>query len=300
MGRPLRSPEGGFLFRRTRTLLAAAALAALAAGCGASVVPQIMNDSARVPLARKLLDKHDYTLAADVLEGYARVGAGNADIDQVVYLLGVVRLRQHDWVAAQTQFERILRDYPESDSASAASYRLGEAYFGQSRAFDFDQEFTLKALAQWDGFIKSSPDHPFAPDAQVKIAKCRERLAHKLWRTGDVYVKQQLYAPARFYFTSIVQDYSDTPIYGDALIGKAITDARLGQKDSALVVLRGLEKDFKGKPLGIAANKWRLRVEKWPAAGYQGHQHNKPVEPAAPPPQLPSSPSSSGGISGTP
>lgn len=286
------------MFRRTRILFASAVLAALAAGCGASVVPQIMNDSERVPLARKLLDKRDYTLAADVLEGYTRVGAGNADIDQAVYLLGVVRLKQRDWIAAQTQFERVLRDYPESDSASAASYRLGEAYFGQSREFDFDQEFTLKALAQWDGFVKSSPDHPFVPSAEAQIAKCRVRLARKLWRTGDVYFKQQLYAPARFYFLSVVTDYSDTPIYGDALLGKALADARLGQKDSALVVLRGLEQEFKGKELGHAATKWRLRVEKWPAAGTKEAERHRPVEPAAPPPQLPSTPSS-GGLSGS-
>jgi hypothetical protein len=99
---------------------------------------------------------------------------------------------------------------------------------------------------------------------------------------------------------NVITDYSDTPMYGDALIGKAISDARLGKKDSALVVLRGLEQEFKGKELGTAAGKWRLKVEKWPATGYQARQGHKPVEPAAPPPQLPSAPSSTGGISGTP
>lgn len=287
------------MFRRTRTVLAAAAFAALVAGCGAAVVPQIMNDSERVPLARRLFEKRDYVLAAQVLDAYTKSGAGNADIDQAFYLLGVVQLRQKEWASAQTQFERVLRDYPESDSAAAASFRLGEALYGQSRDFDFDQEFTLKALAQWDGFVKSAPEHPFAADAQARIGQCRARLARKLWRTGDVYFKQALYEPAKRYFRSVLDEYADTPVYGDAVLGMALTDARLGQKDSALTVLRGIEQEFAGKPLGVQAAKWRARVEKWPAEGDRRRRGHKMVEPTQAP-QLPVGPSTPGGISGRP
>jgi outer membrane protein assembly factor BamD len=298
-GRPLRSPEGGFLLHRVRAPLAIAALAALLAGCGASVVPQIMNDSSRVPLARKLYEKHDYALAVDVLSAYAQAGAGNADIDQAIYLLGLTYLGQRDWASAQVQFERVLRDYPESDSAAAASYRLGEAMFGQSRSSDFDQEYTLKALAQWEQFVKGSPDHPFVPDANERIAQCRARLARKLWRTGDVYYKQAYYEPAKRYFQSVIDEYADTPVYGDALIGMAMTNARLGMKDSALAVLRGLEEEFKGKPLGDQAAQVRAKVQHWPAEGDRRRHRNRPVEaPAAP--QLPTAPTTTGGISGAP
>jgi len=297
--RPIRSPEGGFLPRRLRTAFAGAAFLAALAGCGASVLPQVMNDSARVPLARQLLDKGDAVLASEVLKSYAQSGAGNADIDQAVYLLGVADLRLHDWAMAQSQFERILREYPESDSASAASYRLGEALFGQSRPADFDQEYTLKALAQWQAFVQQYPDHPFVPEADAKIAECRTRLARKLWRNGDVYRKQELYEPAQFYFKAVIDEYSDTPIYGDALIGLALTDARLGRKDTALVVLRSLAKKFEGQKLGEEAGKWAERVQKWPAEGAHRRRGHKMVEPEQTP-QLPTSPSTTGGISGTP
>lgn len=185
--------------------------AALLAGCGAAVVPQIMNDASRLPLARQLYDKGDYTLAAQVLSSYAQSGAGNADIDEAVYLLGLTYLRQRDWANAQVQFERVLREYPESDSASSASYQLGEALFGQSRKSDFDQEFTLKALGQWQEFEKSWPASPYTSLARERIGECRARLARKLWRTGDLYLKQAYYAPAKLYFRSVIEQYSDTP-----------------------------------------------------------------------------------------
>lgn len=286
------------MLHRLRPALAAAALAALVAGCGAHVVPQIMNDASRVPLARQLFERGDYSLAAEVLTAYAQSGAGNADIDQAVYLLGLTYLRQRDWPNAQVQFERILRDYPESDSASASSFRLGEALYGQSRKSDFDQEFTLKALGQWQEFARAWPEHPWAGEAASRIASCRTRLARKLWRTGNLYLKQSYYEPAKVYFGDVLREYADTPVYGEALIGMALADARLGRKDTALVVLRGLEAEFAGKPLGEQAAKWRAKVEKWPAEGDTRRRRHKSIEPSQPP--APVTPSTTGGITGTP
>lgn len=286
------------MLRRLRPALAAAALAALAAGCGAAVVPQIMNDSARVPLARQLYERGDYSLAAEVLTAYAQSGAGNADIDEAIYLLGLTYLGQKDWPNAQAQFERVLRDYPESDSASSASFRLGEALFGQSRKPDFDQEFTLKALGQWQEFSRSWPEHPWAGDAAARIGACRTRLARKLWRSGDLYLKQAYYEPAKVYFADVLREYADTPVYGDALIGMALADARLGRKDTALAVLRGLEAEFAGRPLGEQAAKWRAKVEKWPAEGDTRRRRHKTIEPSPAP--APVTPSTSSGITGTP
>ena len=263
---------------RVRAALAAAALALLAAGCGAGIVPQIHTDSERVPTARRLYGQGDYAIAVDLLNEYSTKGAGNADIDQAVYLLGLAYMKQKEWSSAQTQFERILREYPESDSAAAAGYRLGEALFGQARGPDFDQEYTLKALAQWENFVKGSPADPFADAARQGIGQCRTRLARKLWRSGDLYVKLKLYEPARRYFRGVLDDYSDTVVYGDAIIGMAMTDARLGRKDSALVVLRGLEHEFAGKPLGLRAAQVRSKVEKWPAEGDRTRRAHRPVE----------------------
>ena len=77
---------------------------------------------------------------------------------------------------AQTQFERMARDYPESDSAGAASFQPGEALFGQSRPSDYDQEFTLKALTQYEAHLRDWPSDPYAKRSEPRIAECRTRL----------------------------------------------------------------------------------------------------------------------------
>jgi outer membrane protein assembly factor BamD len=277
-----------------RVALAGASFALLLAGCGASIAPQIHTDADRVTVARRLYDKGEFALAVETLSGYVTTGSGSADIDAAVYLLGLAYLRQHEYASAQTQFERIQSDYPESDSANAAAFRLGDALLGQSRASDFDQEFTLKALDKWQALEQAAPDDPWAALARTRIAECRSRLARKLWRTGDLYVKLKYYQPAKLYFGSILKDYSDTPVYGDAIIGMAMADARLGRRDSALAVLRGLEKEFAGRALGIRAAEVRARMEKWPAAGDVRRPRHRSSEATQPPvqPTMPSTPTS--------
>ena len=262
-----------------RTALAAAVLGGLLAGCGASIMPQVHNEADRLVVARHMYDKGEYSIVVELLNSYTTTtGSGNADIDQAVYLLGNAYLRQKDFANAQAQFERIGRDYPESDSATAASYWLGEALFGQSRGPDFDQEFTLKSIAQWRRVMEDVPGSSWATLAEGRIAECRARLARKLWRSGDLYVKQNLYEPGLVYYRSVINDYSDTPVLGDALIGLAVADARLGRKDTALVVLRDLEKRFEGRELGLRAAQTRAKVERWPAAGDTKHTRHRSVE----------------------
>ncbi len=268
-----------------RAALAGLVLAVLAAGCGASIVPQIRNDADRLTVARRLHDQGENAVVVEVLSAYTTTSGGSADIDQAVYLLGLAYLSQKDWVNAQTQFERVTRDYPESDSAVAAAYHLGEAMLGQSRGPDFDQEYTLKAMSQWQRIVADVPGTEWADRAQARVAECRAKLARKLWRNGDLYVKQNLYEPALIYFRSIITDYSDTPVLGDALIGLAVADARLGRKDTALVILGDLQKRFEGHELGLRASEMRAKVEKWPAAGDTKHLRHRSVEQAQPTPQ---------------
>ncbi len=275
------------MFASARTAIAAALLAALVTGCGGSVLPQIRNEGDRMQVARQLYDAGESGTVVEMLSTYVTTGTGNADIDQAVYLLGLAYLQQKEYASAQAQFERIARDYPESDSANAAAYRLGVAMYGQSRGPDFDQEFTLKAITQWENLVQAEPDDPWAALAKTRIAEGRSRLAQKLWRNGDVYLKLKLYEPAKVYFGSVLRDYADTPQYGDALIGNAVADAALGRRDTALAVLGRIAHEFEGRPLGLRAAATLAKVRKWPPEGDVKARRHRTVEPSQAAPQTP-------------
>lgn len=255
------------------------ALLVLLAGCGGAVLPQVHDEGGRLELARRLYAKGDATLAVEVLAPFSTSGSGSGNVDEAVYLLGLCHLKLKDWLAAQGDFERLQRDYPESDSAASAAFRRAEALWGQSRGPDFDQEYTLKALEQWMSFRREHPDHWLAPEATRRIAEARLRLATKLYRTGDLYVKLKDYGSARSYFRNVLTEYSESSLYGDALIGWAVATARLGQRDSALTVLREFEAENPGHPAAVKAAHTREAMARWQLDAKPKRRHTTPNEP---------------------
>ena len=159
-----------------------------------------------------------------------------------------------------------------------------QAFYDKTTSFqaDFEQEFTLKALEQWMAYRRDAPEHWLAGQALTRIAECRARLATKLYRTGDLYVKLKEYAPAKIYFKNVMTQYSDTPVYGDAILGMAVADARLGARDTALVILRSLEEEFAGRPLAVKAAATRAMIMKWPAVVKAPKRRAEPNEPPPP------------------
>lgn len=245
-----------------RRLLLGLALALSLAGCSASVLPQIHSESERLAVARRLMDKRDYLPASELLKGYIERNSGSSAVDEAVYLLGDCYLRQKEWALAQVEFERLLRDYPESDSSAAASFRLGEALFGQSRGEDFDQEYTVKALEQWQRYVESYPQHWLHAEGEHRVAQSRARLAKKVFNTATLYLKLEQPEPARLYFQRIETEYPDSPYVGDAWIGLAKCDLVAGKRDEAISRLKELESRFAGQPLGARATEARRRAEK--------------------------------------
>lgn len=272
--------------------MAVAAGLGLFSGCGGSVLPQVHDEAGRLDLARRLYAKGDAALAVEALAPFSTSGSGSGNVDEAVYLLGLCHLKMRDFSAAQADFERLLRDYPESDSAPSAMYRQGEALWGQARGPDFDQEYTLRALDQWMSFRRDHPDHWLAAEATKRIAEARARLATKLYRTADLYVKLQEYQAARAYFHDVLTEYSDTPLYGDAMIGWAISSARLGERDTAITLLENMHEEYKGTDIGNQAEKTLNEMKHWKWGVQKAHRHNKPNEPPPPSP----SPSGGGGI----
>jgi len=242
--------------------LACLALATLAAwGCGASTIPPITTPAERLSVAKRLADEGDCVVAIDLLKTHIATGAGSADVDEAIYFLAECYMKTKDYASAAVELERLLRDYPESDSAGAASFRLGDALYGQTRPIDFDQEYTVRAIRQWDGYLRAFPGHWRGEEARERVMQARMRLAQKALDTAELYVKLKLYEPARVYYRLVIDEYGDTPKAGEAFLGLALCDVREGQRDRALERYREIEDRFAGTPVARRAAEARQELE---------------------------------------
>ena len=244
--------------RRTVSLL----LGLLLAGCGAGVLPAIHSEEERLAVARRLLARGEYVVASELLRTFVANNAGSADVDEAVFLLGQAQLRNKDWTAAAGEFERLLRDYPESDSSAAARFALGEAWFAQSRPPDFDQEQTHRAITEWNRYLQDFPGHWQNDLARERVKTARTRLADKLVRTAQLYLKLDLPKPARVYFDMVAADYRDTVWGPEAQLGLAFCDARDGRGPAAIARLESIETLYPGQPIATRAAHERKRLER--------------------------------------
>lgn len=265
---------------RNHARLALLVLLAFAAyGCAASIIPAVHSEPERLALARRLAGRRQWPAAIELLKTYVDHNAGSAQVDEAIYLLGECELKSKAFPDAGVEFERLLRDYPESDSSGSAAFRLGEALFGQARPPDFDQEFSLKALEQWQRYLRDYPGHWLNAEAERRIATTRARLAGKLLDTARLYLKLQLVEPARVYFKLVDDQYGDTPLAGEAWIGLAGCEALEGRHDQAIARLKDLEARFPGQPLGSRAAHERERIEHMRARAKPARESHRVPEP---------------------
>jgi len=241
--------------------LAAVLWLGVVAGCGSTTMPAVHSEPERLDLARKAMARHDYSVAVDLLKGYVANNGGSRDVDEAIYRLGMSYMGMREFPSAQVEFERLVRDYPESDSCPSAAFRLGEALMAQTRPRDFDQEYTRKALDQWKDYLASYNGHWLNPEARRRIADAQEELAIKLGDAGRLYYKMRLIGPARVYFRRVLDEYPDTREAGEAQLGIAMCDARDGHRTEAIAQLRQIEAAYPGGSLARRAAIDRARLE---------------------------------------
>jgi len=250
---------------RFRGIVASALTALLALGmlwgCGATVLPEVHSEQERLATARKEAARGDLAAAVELLKTYVDRNAGAADEDAAIYLLGECYLQMHEWASGQLEFERLLRDYPESDSGGSASFRLGEALFGQSKSQDFDQEYTQKALNQWQDYLTNYPNHWRHAQGEKKVLEARLKLANKILDNADLYVKLKLVDPARAYYQKILDEYGDLPLAAKAEIGIARCDLLYGRRDAAIERLKRVEAEHPGEAAATVAKREREKAE---------------------------------------
>jgi outer membrane assembly lipoprotein YfiO len=242
--------------------LAGAMLLIGVAGCGASVIPEVHSEQERLSVAKRKAAAGEIVASIEMLKAYIDRNAGAGDIDGAIFLLGECYLKQKEWTSAQLEFERLLRDYPESDSSGSASFKLGEAMFGQSRGVDFDQEYTEKALTQWQEYRTAYPGHWRNAEADKRILEARTKLAHKQLDNALLYVKLRMPVPARRYYQKVMDEYGDLAMAGEAEFGMARCDLLEGKKELAIQRLAKIEADHPGQPAAEVARRERLRVQK--------------------------------------
>lgn len=123
------------------------------------------------------------------------------------YMLARSYFENGDYPTAAVEFEIFQRDYPRSDSLSAAAYQEALCWLEQSPDYDRDSAPTLKAIRKLEDFLIDFPGSAQTEQAQASILDLRDRLAQKTLSTARLYRRMDRLKAAVIYYEKLLNTH---------------------------------------------------------------------------------------------
>ena len=223
----------------------------------ATTVTSALNES--YAKAVQLYDKKEYQAASVALEILLFTSPATALEDDIVYLLGQSYYQSDQYLLAAEMFFRVQQQMPSSPYARASQFMLAKSYEQLSPPAGLDQQPTRKAIENFalymDRFpmkdssrissdvetyrelLKINPDNDaykrryatassqFARIDSLRysekaITKLREKLAKNIIVVAREYVQLGKFKAAGIFYDELIERYSDTSYFQQAIEGK--------------------------------------------------------------------------------
>ena len=171
--------------------------------------------------AKKEFDDGKYLKAVTDFTIIVLKFSGDPVVDDAQYYLAESHFKQDEYLIAVSEYQKLINDYPESQYVALAQFKKGLAYYHLSSRAELDQEYTLKAIKEFQSFLEEFPDHELEENAENYIKELRFKLAKKKLIAATTYRKMGIYDSAIIYYDIILEDYYDSPQAIIALFYKA-------------------------------------------------------------------------------
>jgi outer membrane protein assembly factor BamD len=226
--------------RAARVALAVAVLAVLAGsgGCGGSLKESKVGGVASYERGKGEFDRGDYLDAIEDLKAYVEQFPGTEKTDDALFYLGESYFKTKDYTLAAGQFDRLIRDFPQSSFHPDALFELAQCDDLQSRPAPLDQAETTRAISRYKDFLELYPENLRAAEARRRVDALNDRLAEKRWRNGRLYYRLKHDDAASVYFRSVIQDYPSSRWAGESRLLLAEVLVRQGRPTEAADTLR--------------------------------------------------------------
>ncbi len=243
---------------RTVIVLSCVGAMLLAQSCSKAKVRPNLTAEERLSLAKQMFAKGDYLDAKQQLLVLTLSFQGSAVADEAQFYLAECHYQLKEYVLAISEYERLLKSYPNSQYVDDAEYKIGMSHFKLSPSSGLDQENARKAMEHFQRFLEDYPDSPLKKEVEASLQQCRNKLAKKEYDTGVLYRKMGYYDSALIYFDSVLATYYDTPYGPKALFWKGECLMKQGRYEEAREVFSDYARRY---PQGAEGERVRRRLK---------------------------------------
>lgn len=194
-----------------RALIALLALGAYAfSGCSNAKLRANMTLEERMAAAMQLYQKRDYFEAKNQFRIITLSYSNSNQADKAQFYLAECHYGMKEYILAGSEYERLLKVYPNSEWVDDAKFKLGMSYFKLSPKYSLDQEYTNKAIREFQEFLEEYHRSDLIRQVQEKLDECRNKLAQKVYAAAEQYYKLSYYDAAIVYYNIILDQHYDS------------------------------------------------------------------------------------------
>ncbi len=183
--------------------------------------------------AMKFFDHRDYYNAKMQFSIVVLNNPGHRITGKAQYYLGESYYYLKDYILAVGEYQKLIKSLPSSEYVDDAFFKIGMCYYKLAPVYGLDQDYTQKAITQFQLFLEEYPDSKLREQVEKMLSECRDKLAKKEYKAGDLYRKMGYYRAAIISFDSVLEKYYDTPFSDDALYWKGESYRRMGEWEQA-------------------------------------------------------------------
>ncbi len=189
-------------------------------GCGRRDVTLDLSASERFERGMEFYDDGSYSRAVNEFRVVTRQFSGSEYADDAQYYMAMSYYNRGEYVLAANEFETLVNTMSGSPLVADAQYKLAMSYYQLSPRYDLDQEYTYKAIDEFQAFVDFFPTNELVPDAEERIQELNKKLARKQYENATLYMRMRYYRAATRYYEIVIQQYHDTEYAESAHIGK--------------------------------------------------------------------------------
>ncbi|MEW6685596.1 MAG: outer membrane protein assembly factor BamD [Candidatus Edwardsbacteria bacterium] len=206
-------------------------------------------------LAKERFEKKDYTEASARFKAFTLNYPQSPVAAEAQYYLAESYFQLKDHLSAEEEYARLVNDFPTTPFAEQGQFGLGLCYWRQSPHYSRDPTMTEKAIQAFQAFIYRFPQSDLLPKVEDLLSKCQEKLAHKDYENGRLYLNLKQYQSALIYFQDIIKEYPQTRWAKDARFGVAMAKEGLNRIEEAKDEYQKIIEEFKGESIAKKAEK---------------------------------------------
>jgi outer membrane protein assembly factor BamD len=172
--------------------------------------------------ARESYDDEMYEIAIQKLGEFKSRFPYSKHAPEAELLMADAQYQLGRYSEAASSYEQFVRLHPRHEKADFAQFRVGESYWAEAPdSIDREQDYTIKAIAEWDKLVKNYPQSSHLNEAKDFLLQGRRRVAEHYEFIARFYCKQEIYHACAYRYLQLAEQYPQFKDLTKTAYGKA-------------------------------------------------------------------------------